>query len=95
LIILFLIIGINIFKRKKIIKGPTSVMAEQTIVDTVSEHQYTELSNVNLILSTSSENVLLNTTKSHSFNIPQVNKVHITFRILNKELIINDYKFEI
>jgi len=72
LIILFLIIGINIFKQKKIIKGPKSVMPEQTTVDTVSEHQYTELSNVNLIPSTSSEIVPLNTTKSHSFNIPQV-----------------------
>jgi hypothetical protein len=37
-------------------------MAEQTTVDTVSEHQYTELSNVNLIPFTSSENIPLNTS---------------------------------
>lgn len=94
LIILFLIIGINIFKQKKIIKGAITAMAEQTTEDTISEHQYTELSNVHLIPSTSSENVPLNTTKSRGFNIPQVNKVHIIFRILNKEL-IKDYKFKI
>uniref|UniRef100_A0A2S2QTH0 Uncharacterized protein n=1 Tax=Sipha flava TaxID=143950 RepID=A0A2S2QTH0_9HEMI len=53
---------INIFQQKKIVKDPKSVMAEQTTVDTVSEHQYTELSNVNLIPFTSSENIPLNTS---------------------------------
>lgn len=54
-------------------------MAKQIIVDTVSEPQFTELNNINLIPSTSSEHVSLNTTMSHSFNIPQVNKVNIIF----------------
>jgi len=34
----FLIIGINIFQQKKIIKGPKIVMAEQTTVNTLDEY---------------------------------------------------------
>lgn len=51
-------------------------MAKQIIVDTISEPQFTELNNINLIPSTSSEHVSLNVTMSHSFNISQVNKVN-------------------
>lgn len=59
-------------------------MTEQTVLNNIADPQFTELNNVNLIPSSSSENVSFNMGTSHSFNIPEVNKLKIIFRNLNK-----------
>ncbi|XP_050064473.1 uncharacterized protein LOC114126263 [Aphis gossypii] len=63
--------GINIIQQKKINKGPQTGITEQTVVNNISEPQFTELNNINLRPSTSSENVSLNMAISRSFNIPE------------------------
>jgi len=85
LLILFLIIGINIIQQNKINKGPQTGMTEQTVVNNISDPQFTELNNINLSPSTSSENVSLNMAISRSFNIPEVNKLNIIFSYLNNK----------
>lgn len=83
LLILFLITGINIIQQKKINKGPQTGITEQIVVNNISEPQFTELNNINLSPSLSSENVSLNMAISRSFNIPEVNKLNIIFSYLN------------
>ncbi|KAE9544391.1 hypothetical protein AGLY_001570 [Aphis glycines] len=61
--------GINIIQQKKINKGPQTGITEQTVVNNISEPQFTELNNINLSPSTSSENVSLNMAISRSFNM--------------------------
>lgn len=49
----------------------------------MSEAQFTELKNFNLSPSSRTENISMSMAISHSFNIPEVNKLNIIFSNLN------------